>query len=494
MSIDIILYVEEGLGDDDLTFDGNFLPDSFTTLLPSIQQCNKIYSSIHTSYQGKLKKTDAALPRETIDDNQFWKDALSRTGADHLVKIFADSPFLDLSIINDMIQLHIDYMAEYTYSENLPSGLGCEIVSKDLIDALPETDKKTLSLSKVVKSNINQFDIEIYYRDPDIRDKRIAFRSGKKRDRAIMENLLSIHGELPQYSSINTLITDNPESLYIGPSYLEIELTGRCQLECIFCYRDTLKQEHGDIEIDHVRKILDDMKGFQLPYTICFGGSGEPLLHEQFYEIAEMVLNEPEIEQLIVETNGMLADSNYAHFVQNSGKGKIKTIININGFDNDTYQSIHGNDTFQHVHDNIEELKKSIENDDLVYIQVMKINETEPFLDRYYDFWEEKKVPIILQKQNIFCSRVKDRRYSDLSPVVRIPCWHLQRDLYLLADGSAGFCKQDVDAEYFKESVIEKSLQEIWKIKNNAYLNDYKGTYPKKPDCTKCDEWYTFNF
>jgi hypothetical protein len=57
-------------------------------------------------------------------------------------------------------------------------------------------------------------------------------------------------------------------------------------------------------------------------------------------------------------------------------------------------------------------------------------------------------VPIILQKQNVYLGRVEDRRYSDLSPVERIPCWHLQRDLFILSDGTVGFCKQDVDAPF----------------------------------------------
>ena len=91
-----------------------------------------------------------------------------------------------------------------------------------------------------------------------------------------------------------------------------------------------------------------------------------------------------------------------------------------------------------------------------VYIQIMKINETDEFgkendiksyLDKYYDFWEGEKIPIILQKQNIYFGRIPDRRYSDLSPVKRTPCWHLQRDLYILSDGTVSFCKQDIDGE-----------------------------------------------
>ena len=74
----------------------------------------------------------------------------------------------------------------------------------------------------------------------------------------------------------------------------------------------------------------------------------------------------------------------------------------------------------------------------------MKINETEPFLDRFYDFWEKYKIPIILQKQNTYLGKIQDRNYSDLTPLERTPCWHLQRDLVVLVDGSVPLCREDI--------------------------------------------------
>ena len=90
----------------------------------------------------------------------------------------------------------------------------------------------------------------------------------------------------PAYAEIKPLIERKPELLYIGPSYLEIELTGRCDLDCLFCYRKTLGAVHGDMDPALAKALLEQMKRFDLPYTVCFGGSGEPLMHPNFYEIA----------------------------------------------------------------------------------------------------------------------------------------------------------------------------------------------------------------
>ena len=136
---------------------------------------------------------------------------------------------------------------------------------------------------------------------------------------------------------------------------------------------------------------------------------------------------------------------------------------------------LHGTDRFETVLQNILGLAETAR--DRLYVQIMKINETEPFLDAYYDFWEKHKIPIILQKQNTFLGRIQDRRYSDLSPLDRIPCWHLQRDLYITADGGVSFCKQDVDgAMLMRESRHRHPLLISGKRKSRTSSGNTKRT------------------
>ncbi len=233
------------------------------------------------------------------------------------------------------------------------------------------------------------------------------------------------------------------------------------------------------------------MRHFDLPYTLAFGGSGEPLMHPKFYESLTHAQNEPLIESAIIETNGLYADANYRNYLINTGS-KIRTIVHISGFDAESYKKIHGKDRFDRVRENILALREAV--GDRLYIQIMKIKETEPFLDAYYDYWEKEKISIILQKQNIYLGRVQDRRYSDLTPLERIPCWHLQRDLHVLSDGRASFCKQDVDGVWSCGDCNAETLGSIWEKKKKSFISDYKKEYATAPDCLSCDEWYTFNF
>ncbi len=494
LSVSVLLFVDSGLKDQHLTFKNHYLPDFLSEKIQESGIIDNIYVTVHETYSGKLEGYPRKIVREDSDDIEFWKKVFSETDSSHVVKINGDSPFIDLSIIEEMAGIHTEYLAEFTYSENLPSGLTCEIVSRELIDNIPDFDEKTLPLFQVIKSNINQFDIELYYRDPDIRDKRIEFRCSSPRDKIIMENIYDIQGGVPKYENIRDIINENPGLLYIGPSYLELELTGACDYDCIFCYRKTLDNEHGNMETGLFEKILNNMGEFNLPYTICFGGSGEPLMHPNFYEIAQKAVDDPLVDRLIMETNGLYAGSNFLNFLMGENSGKITAIININGYDSETFMSLHGADHFNEVVTNIESLVKLNEKREQIYLQIMKINETEPFIDHYYDFWESRNLPIILQKQNTFLGRITDRRYSDLSPLDRIPCWHLQRDIYILSDGSVGFCKQDVDGQFRKGNLEKNTLKEIWESKRGDFIKDYKKDYSRNPDCESCDEWYTYNF
>ena len=503
-NIDVIIFIEDNVNDNDLLFNGLYVPETIETNIKHSSPETRIYYSIPCDYNGKLKNLDNSFTREGSGDILFWKNFFSKTSSEHVAVIYGDSPFFDSEILKEMSEIHTRYLAEFTFSENLPDGFACEIISRELVNQLPETNEKTLPIGKVIRSNINKFDVELFYKEPDIRSKRISFRLNNLRERRIMENLFSIKKTVPSYGEVKQLIESNPESLFTGPSYVELELTGKCSLDCLFCYRKTLSSgKHGEMDSKTYSSVLEGMREFAIPYTLCLSGSGEPMDHPEFYAFMESALKENLVEQLVIETNGIKADSNFKSFISREENSRVKVIVNNNGLDKESYIRFHKYDGYDTVLKNIKALAELNSGGERVYIQIMKINETDEFtkendiksyLDKYYDFWEGQKVPIILQKQNIYFGRIPDRRYSDLSPVKRTPCWHLQRDLYILSDGTVSFCKQDIDGESSYGNVKNIPIAEIWNRQKKSFLEDYSGNFPAKPCCKDCDEWYTFNF
>jgi spiro-SPASM protein len=489
----LVLHVDEGMNDDALSFADSFSPQIIADRLRTAAVVDGIFFSLPSTYSGVLSGKPESVVREG-DDIRCWKTLVEKSQAVSLVRIYADAPFIDDVVVEEICSIHEKYLAEFTYSENVPAGLSCEVFSAELIKSLPETDEKRLPLSQVIRSNINQFDVELYYKAPDIRDKRLAFRSGDPRENRIMQTLFSRIGRYPKYEELKSLIEENGDVLYQSPSYLEVELTGNADVETIYSLRKGLKSVRGDMEPAVFSSIIEGIRTFDLPYSICLGGSGDPLCHPSFYQILDSIRNETLVKTIIIETDGTRCDADFSEYVSKANDSRITIIVDCSGYDAKSYSLIHESPRFDEILGNVKKLRDAMgDHSKNLHVQLMKIKETEPFIDAYYDMWEAEKVQIILQKHNSFLGAIEDRRYYDLTPLDRVPCWHLQRDLFVMADGRVGFCKQDINGAFSKWKISELSLQEIWKSRREIFMKDYSGKRATSPDCSKCDEWYTFN-
>lgn len=498
MNTHALIFVDSSINNDiSLTFNEEYIPNTIVSKLQQILPLENIHYCLPSSYKGKLQNLHSVFIYDSIDTPQIWHHIFSKTSAQHIIKIPADAAFLQISIINEMLDTHVKYLSEFTYSYNLPSGYSCEIISKSVLDnPLAHTDSKD-SLCNIIKNNLNQFDVELYYKEPDLRWHRVNFRAANTRDRLVMQNIIAINNQIPPYEMLQDIIDNHPEVLFTTPSYVEIELCGHCILDCIFCYRKILSPQHDNMELSTLQTLLEKMRIFNTPYAVCFGGSGEPLQHPQFYKALELCNSEDLIHTIVIETNGIHADAGYASALASFTDNKVTTIVNINGHNPESYRKLHNADYFNTVYDNILKLKEILKTNNKLnnnlYIQILKINETESFLDSYYDFWEQHKIPIILQKQNTYIGRIPDKRYSDLTPLQRKPCWHLRQDLYILSDGTIAFCKQDIDGAAKRGNIISDDLKTIWEQQKQHFINDYKEKRATKPNCSLCDEWYTYN-
>ena len=420
-----------------------------------------------------------------------WLEIFSNGEYENIIKIPADAPFIDPHVITEMLEVHTKYLAEFTYSENLPTGLSCEIFSYDLIKSLPADKDKMLPVTDVIKKNINNFDVELFYKDPDIRDKRISFLSGNKRDKIIMERIYACNGGIPEYKEIKIIIEEHPELLFIAPAYYEIELSFKKEFPGICSVNSVLKNKRDEMNLSVLGKIIEEADSFGLEYAVSFAGAGDPFTHSDIAGACDIVLKSSYVSMLILETDAVFKDRLIFDYMKKKNDDRIKIIAEINGYNKETYSSIHLSENFELAAGNVLEFKKILGNKN-VFLQIQKINETEAFLDKYYDYWEKEEMSIILMKQNTYLGLVQDRKYYDLSPVDRMPCWHLQRDLFILADSSVPFCREDIDGQN-SESLKMKSLRQIWESRLGFFTDNYRGKYPKCPDCSVCDEWYSFN-
>ena len=142
-----------------------------------------------------------------------------------------------------------------------------------------------------------------------------------------------------------------------------------------------------------------------------------------------------------------------------------------------------------------------------VYPQFMRMKTNEIQLESFYRFWKEKESPskgeLIIQKYNSICGSLPELKSADLSPVNRLPCWHLRRDMTILCDGTVPFCFQLNYAGFAQNvgNILSDGIEKVWGMFGNVLqthietcCSEIKRQSSADNKCGICDEFYTFNF
>lgn len=66
---------------------------------------------------------------------------------------------------------------------------------------------------------------------------------------------------------------------------IDLELTKRCNLRCVYCYADGGAPNKNELSLDEIYRVIDEAKALGAK-KVTFTG-GEPLTHKHFFDIAE---------------------------------------------------------------------------------------------------------------------------------------------------------------------------------------------------------------
>ena len=168
---------------------------------------------------------------------------------------------------------------------------------------------------------------------------------------------------------------------------LSLEITKKCNLNCIHCYLSAGKANKNELNLDEIKHLLKATKDLGAK-SIALGG-GEPLLRDDCFEIIEYASS---LNLLIsLGTNGTLIDGERASFLS---KFPIKIQISIDGANSETHDKIRGLGSYKSTIRGIEFLlKKNMGKDIVIAFVPMKINVHE--LPDIIDFALEHEIPVI---------------------------------------------------------------------------------------------------
>jgi len=404
------------------------------------------------------------------------------------------SPLADVSLMTKSWERHKRFFSQYSYSENLPEGIIPYILTREFLATLP--DRLPTDVHAFFLKNINHYDVDIFYVPPDLRQYRFDFRLNGVRNADLVKKLLNINLQMT-YEEILPAVQKNPPMFRLAPTYIEWEIYKGCELECIFCPRQLIDKSDEPIVLSYekFRKVLENLNSeIKTPYTVCLGGNGEPLLHPQISKIIHDLLDSPHLKELIIETALYQNVNELLTCIENLQaplKNKLTIIVNLSTLNSSTYTKLYGKNILNQVLQEIDRLKPLLPPSSL-YVQMIKMLDVGEEVESFFTYFEKKDINVILQKYNRFAGKLPERRVSDLTPIHRDFCWHLNRDLVIDVSANVSICKQNQTE--ILGNLLSDAYASIWEKGHEYFSASLLGEHGKIPaPCLNCDEWYTFN-
>ena len=112
---------------------------------------------------------------------------------------------------------------------------------------------------------------------------------------------------------IRKALSDEPYRPFPGV-ILIWNLTNRCNLYCKHCYSSANQETKGELSLDEIRKVADDLVNEKVRFAILSGG--EPLLREDIYDVSA-ILREKGIKTYL-STNGLLINRDNVKLIRES--------------------------------------------------------------------------------------------------------------------------------------------------------------------------------
>ena len=476
---------------------------------------------IRDTCEGPFPMLDSRLDLVTAQEWTKKKllDALAdcAKGFDLIYFAWADCPLLDSALAERLAARHTRFAAEYSYADGWPEGFAPELLSPalpSLLSGLIQEENERVgrdALFSVIQKDINAFDIEAEISPVDLRQHRLTLAADSKRNLQLVKGLMD--AGLTGAEEAERIIGQRPELLRTLPSFFPIQTVVPCPQRCSMCPYPAIqlgsKPERDFMPPEQFESLLERIIRFAGDGVIDMSLWGELALHPQKMELIRMVLARAELS-LIIETAGLgwteaeldTLGALAAPRERATGRGALSWIVSLDAADSAEYQALRGAG-FSVACETAQSLMQRFPQD--TYVQAIRMTGGEDGIERFYRYWKDRGAQIIIQKYDDFCGALPKKQATDLSPIIRQPCWHLMRDMNILIDGTVPFCREDLNAlsaalnPLGKGAVGESlgnafldSLETIWSHGAGRYLDHCSRGYA--PICEGCDEYYTFNF
>ena len=439
--------------------------------------------------------------RRTVDEPLSQRglvDLLATLTSDAGTEIlfaFLDQPFLNVDLTRRMLVRHREYRAEYTFADGYPGGLAPEVLAGRAISHLgqmasAETGVERAGLFPVVQTDINRLDVETELAPVDQRLLRLSLSVETRANLEVCRRLAADAPESidawPQHAS-TTRTAHRTLPRFVSVQVVEQEVQ-RLAYSPYPTVREDVLAPGRIMDLEHFSALVDDLGAYAPESVIHLSLWGELALHPQALDMVRHVLSTESLT-LLVETSGVGWGEERAAELLGIDSDRLLLIVGLDSDDEAVYRAARG-EGFAQAHRFAERAIAAM--GPRAYVQAVRSQITEPALDAFYRNWREKTPNVIVEKYDHFSRRLPELKIGDISPIERFPCWHLQRDLYVLVDGEVPLCREDIGVGERMGNVFDDGLESCWNAGTRRFADHVAGRYAGV--CEACDEYYTFTF
>lgn len=273
------------------------------------------------------------------------------------------------------------------------------------------------------------------------------------------------------------------------PKRVTIELTNKCNLDCVFCPRRYMESELDFMKKELFCKIIDELS--QYPDTIIVPFfRGESLLHPEFDFFIEYMRKKSDKFVIQLATNAVSLDEQKIDIILNN---KIDFLsFSLDTLDEEIYRKNRKGDLAK-VTENINNLLQVKKERKLslpvVQVSAVKTDETKDGIDDFKNYWKDRADRVRIYEEHSKDGNLGSLEAKDNSS--RGVCRKVLEDMVIYNNGNVAICNHDWARKNYIGNVGLTSISEVWNsdaynnIRNMHETNDF----PDSEICAECGHW-----
>jgi 2-C-methyl-D-erythritol 4-phosphate cytidylyltransferase len=416
-------------------------------------------------------------------------DAMKTVEADALLLVSPAAPFVDSSILSDLIALLEEgTQHEYAFAPAAP-GLAGMVLTRSVVNDLarastypgrlfayrPDTPRRDpLSYDNCLRLGARL-----------IRTTQRATVDSDRQRRRIELSILDPH-DVTSQGVIESL--ESIRQVDAMPRDVTLELNTDRATQPIFLPR----VERSPITLEQCRELFAEL-GHVDDVRLTLGGLGDPLLHPQFGDIVYEA-RRAGIRAIHVETDLLPADANRAAELLTQGSVDVVSVF-IPGMSQPTYAAVMGVDRIRDVLENMKPLllrRNAMQRGTPIVVPTfVKCEANVQDMESWFDHWlRALQGNAAIVGPSGFAGAIDFPGVAEMCPSKRVACRRLSSRVTVLSDGTIVTCEVDARGEQSLGKVGSTSIHEAFTRSLQRYRDDHAAErWDGHAICRNCKEW-----